>query len=162
MKFTTTHAVMVLAMLCLFSIARVQAQDENAQAPPPTPRNEADELDDIYLHSFDHKDYLDILYRLMGNNQDTWIVLFYKDGDHHKGQRDRIKQLIFKDHRDFKYAEANLSKPEYSPITQAIRLPQNAKPSDFPMILVMKNREGHVIHINGASSGSILLHQELK
>ena len=108
--------------------------------------NPADELDSIYLHSFEHYDYLDILYKLKGHNEDTWVVLFYIDEDHHKDERDRVKKLIFKDNPDLKFAEANISKPNYSPIRQAIRFPQHATEKDFPMILIMKNQIGQMVY----------------
>ena len=138
-----------LAVLLFIAIIGFSyAADAGAQ---PKYTNEADELDDIYLHSFEHFDYLDILYKLKGHNADTWAVLFYIEEDHHKEERDRIKKLIFKDNPTFKFAEANISKPNYAPIRQAIRFPQNAKAEDFPMILIMKEQVGQMVYGPGVT-----------
>ena len=114
-------------------------------------RNEADILNDIKLRSFEHYDYLDILYKLKGHNEDTYILFFYVDEDHHKEHRDNIKRLIFKDNPDFVYVEANVSKPNYAPIKKAIRFPQNTKKSDFPMIMVMKKEVGKMAYGPGVA-----------
>ena len=147
--------VLLLALIAFTTFA-------NAQEDKKKFTNEADELDSIYLHSFEHFDYLDILYKLKGQNEDTWIVLFYIDEDHHKEERDRIKKLIFKDNPDYKYAEANISKPTYSPIRQAIRFPQHATAEDFPMILIMKNEVGQMVYGPGVSRKAADVVEDLK
>jgi hypothetical protein len=139
----------------------------NAQAKPvEAPKNEADVLDNIVLHSFEHFDYLDILFKLKGHNSDTWIVLFYKDEDHHKEQRDAVKRLIFGDekNKNFRYAEANISQPNYAPITQAIRFPQHATEADFPMILIMKDQVGQMVFGPGVArkAADIVLENRLR
>ena len=134
-------------LLLLVIIGAIHARP----AAPVVYQNEADELDGIYLHSFEHFDYLDILYKLKGHNSDTWVVLFYISEDHHKEERDRIKKLIFKYNPNFKYAEANISLPNYAPIRQAIRFPQNARAEDFPMILVMKEQVGQMVYGPGVA-----------
>ena len=148
--------IFFLALLCFASF--VKADDDNQEEF----KNEADELDSIYLHSFEHYDYLDILYKLKGHNTDTWIVLFYIDEDHHKESRDRVKKLIFKDNPDFKYAEANISKPNYAPIRQAIRFPQHATADDFPMILIMKNQVGQMVYGPGVAKKAADVIEEMK
>ena len=156
-----SYLVMVLCIvMCIATIAR--AQKDAAGAQPPKPTNEADELDQIILHSFEHYDYLDILYKLKGHNSDTWIVLFYIDEDHHKEERDRLKKLIFKENPDFKFAEVNISKDNYSPIRQAIRFPQNANERDFPMVLIMKNQIGQMVYGPGVSRKAADVVVELK
>mmetsp|Transcript_16720 Transcript_16720/g.14635 ORF Transcript_16720/g.14635 Transcript_16720/m.14635 type:complete len:166 (+) Transcript_16720:13-510(+) len=139
-----TAILLLLAVLCL---TQIKAQDAGSDEFT----NEADELDSIVLHSFEHFDYLDILYKLKGHNSDTWIVLFYIDEDHHKEERDRVKKLIFKENPDFQYAEANISKPNYAPIRQAIRFPQHATSSDFPMVLIMKSQVGQMVYGPGVA-----------
>ena len=150
MKMNSSMVIFCLAVLCFASYINVaMAQDTSTTATVNS--NEADELDKIMLHSFEHFDYLDILYRLKGHNSDTWIVLFYIDEDHHKDTRDRLKELVFKAHPDFRFAEVNISNPNYSPIKQAIRFPQNAGPEDYPMVLLMKNQMGHMIYGPGVA-----------
>ena len=146
------HALIIgmLLMLAIMPFSSAQAADENAD------RNEADVLDDIILHSFEHFDYLDILFKLKGHNSNTWIVLFYMDEDHHKSHRDDVKRLIFgtlsdEEKETFRYAEANISKPNYSPITQAIRFPQHATEQDFPMILIMRDQVGEMVYGPGVA-----------
>ena len=149
-----------LAVLLLIAMIGLTYAQTATDKPKYT--NEADELDDIYLHSFEHFDYLDILYKLKGHNADTWVVLFYIDEDHHKEERDRIKKLIFKDNPTFKYAEANISKPNYAPIRQAIRFPQNAKAEDFPMILIMKEQVGQMVYGPGVAKKAADVIADLK
>ena len=149
MKMRST--VLFVAMCLILLSTSIRGADPAPNQAPPAPTNEADQLDLIVLHSFEHFDYLDILYKLKGHNADTWICLFYKDEDHHKEHRDNIKRLIFKDNPTFKYVEANISKPNYSPITQAIRFPQNAKNEDYPMILIMKNQVGQMVYGPGVA-----------
>ena len=127
----------VNSLVVVFALALLANLALTATPPPTVMMNEADELDLIKLHSFEHFDYLDILYKLKGHNSDTWIVFFYITEDHHKEERDRLKKLIFKTNPDFKYAEVNVSKPNYAPIKQVIRFPQNASAEDFPMILTI-------------------------
>ena len=147
-------SIYIIGLLLLCSTIRFsQAQD--AQQDDAN-RNEADVLDDIILHSFEHFDYLDILFKLKGHNSNTWIVMFYKDEDHHKTHRDDVKRLIFgaltdEEKETFRYAEANISKPNYSPITQAIRFPQHATEKDFPMILIMKDQVGEMVYGPGVA-----------
>ena len=137
--------ILLIGVVAFSSLASAQAD------PNKVYTNEADELADIHLHSFEHFDYLDILYKLLGHNSDTWVCLFYIDEDHHKEQRDRIKKLIFKDNPELKYIEANISKPQYAPIRNVIRFPQHASPDDFPMILVMKNKNGEMVYGSGVA-----------
>ena len=143
-----------LIIACILMIAFVSqyavAQNDGAAAEE-TPKNEADELDQIVLHSFEHFDYLDILYKLKGHNNDTWVVLFYISEDHNKEERDRLKKLIFKANPTFKYAEANISKSNYSPIKQVIKFPTNAGEKDFPMVLVMKGQVGQMVYGPGVA-----------
>jgi hypothetical protein len=143
-------AIIALLLICTYIFPAFAA--EPAKDPNAPPKSEAEELEGIVLHSFEHFDYLDILYKLKGHDKDvTWIVLFYIDEDHHKDERDRIKKLIFKDHPDFKYAEANISKPNYAPIRKVIKFPTNANERDFPMILVMKNEIGQMAYGPGVA-----------
>ena len=138
-------------MLVALLVCWAHAEDAPNKKEEEAPKNEADALDKIVLHSFQHFDYLDILYKLKGHNAETWICLFYIDEDHHKNQRDDIKRLIFKDNPTFKYIEANVSKANYAPITQVIRFPQNANEADYPMILIMKNQVGQMVYGPGVA-----------
>ena len=146
--------ILLIGLIAFASV--VKAED------PPQYTNEADELADIHLHSFEHYDYLDILYKLMGHNSDTWISLFYIDEDHHKEERDRVKKLIFKDNPDFKYVEADISKPSYSPIRNAIRFPQHATAEDFPMILILKDKVGQMVYGPGVARKAADIIDEMK
>ena len=142
-----SHIVaLMLAVICFSIFANAQSNNPGK----PIMINEQDEIDKVILHSFEHFDYLDILYKLKGHNDDTWIVLFYVDEDHHKYERDRVKALIFKDNPTFKYAEVNISEPNYAPIKQAIKFPQNTNERDFPMVLIMKNQKGKMAYGPGA------------
>ena len=144
----------ILLFVSFINIVNAQNDEQNKKT--------GDELNDIVLHSFEHFDYLDILYKLKGHNSDMWIVLFYIDEDHHKDTRDRLKKLIFEDNPDFRYAEANISKPNYKPIKQAIRFPQNAGPDDFPMVLIMKNQVGKMAYGPGVARKAADIVAELK
>ena len=135
------NSSLLIVLLGLVAFATVVRADD-----PPQFTNEADELDTIHLHSFEHFDYLDVLYKLIGHNSDTWIVLFYIEEDHHKEERDRIKKLIFKDNPELKYIEANISEPQYAPIRNVINFPQHAAAGEFPMVLIMKNKVGKMIY----------------
>ena len=150
MKMYSSSYLYIIALVVLIAFVRVSDQaPEGARVLT----NEADILDQTILHSFEHFDYLDILFKLKGHNSDTWVVLFYKSEDHHKEERDAVKRLIFADagNVNFKYAEANISKPNYAPITQAIRFPQHATEADFPMILVMKDQVGKMVYGPGVA-----------
>ncbi|CAI2381903.1 unnamed protein product [Moneuplotes crassus] len=138
MNMNSNVLVLLLGLVAFATVVR--AED------PPEFTNEADELATIHLHSFEHFDYLDILYKLMGHNSDTWICLFYIDEDHHKTERDRVKKLIFKDNPELKYCEANISEPQYAPLRNVIRFPQHASADEFPMILILKNKEGKMVY----------------
>ena len=148
LKSLIIACILMIAFVSQFSVAEEPAAATTDDSPST---NEADELDKIVLHSFEHFDYLDILYKLKGHNNDTWVVLFYISEDHHKEQRDRLKKLIFKDNPTFKYAEANISKPNYSPIKKVIKFPANAGEKDFPMILVMKQQVGQMVYGPGVA-----------
>ena len=154
MKMNSSAQALIIGLLLLVSFVNVSFAADNSESDEQM--NEADVLDGIVLHSFEHFDFLDILFKLKGHNNYTWVVLFYVDGDHHKTYRDDIKRLIFgqlseEEQDSYRYAEANISRPNYSPISQAIRFPQHLTADSFPMILIMKNEVGQMIYGRGAA-----------
>jgi hypothetical protein len=157
MKMNSALSLLVVVLLFAVSLAADPPANQ-----PPVPANEADELAQISLNSFEHFDYLDILYKLKGHNSDTWVVLFFIDEDHHKEERDRLKKLVFRENPTFKYAEANISKSNYAPIKQAIRFPQNATARDYPMVLIMKNQIGQMVYGPGVARKAADVVAEMK
>ena len=148
------YAVFVLAVV-VFCVYAEEAT--NLSGVPQYAADDPNNPDNIYVNSFEHHDWLDIMYKLKGHNEDIWVVLLYIDEDHHKTERDRLKQLVFKSDNPViaahaadptkpgvNFAEANISQSSYKNIN--IKLPANADADDYPMILVMRKQKGTMVY----------------